>query len=420
MNVLRLFAFLLIPVALFPAHARAAESVVAVVNGDVITLHDLEQRTKLALLSSNLPDTPDMETRVQAAQLRRLVDEDLKIQAATKEKITVSAADITAQMDAIGQQNHMASGGLIKLLTSKGIETSTLVQQIRGDIAWARLVHQVLIRRVHVSEDAVSTRLDTIRANFGKPEYHAAEIYLSLEGAKDEAQVRDLAERLTEQMHQGAPFTAIAKQFNQAGAADGNLGWVSEGMLDDDLLAALSRLQPNEVTQPILTPDGYHILTLLEKRKVGEGIGGGAAYDMLQIDLNSLTSAGQAERDMQMKRLRETLAPAKSCDDLVAFSKQVPSALVNRVEKLPEAQLPTALVPLIKGLAPGQISEPIDTPKGRRFFAVCGRAAGDGNSLPSADDIRHQMEDEQLELVTRRFLIDLHRGNVIDIRLKDS
>jgi len=418
MNVLRLFALLLLPVALFPAYAQAAESVAAVVNGDVITLHDLEQRTKLALLSSNLPDSPDMESRVQAAQLRRMVDEDLKLQAATKEKITVSAADITAQMDAIGQQNHMASGGLAKLLASKGIETATLVQQVRGDIAWSRLVHQVLIRKIHVSEDAVSTRLDAIRANLGKPEYHAAEIYLSLDGVKDEVQVRDLAERLTDQMHHGAPFEGIARQFNQGGGADGNLGWVSEGMLDDELLTALSRLQPSEVTAPIRTTDGYHILTLLEKRRVGEGLGSGSALDMLIIDLNSLASAGQAERDMQMQRLKEILAPAKNCDDLVALSKQAPSASLNRVEKLPETQLPTAVVPLIKGLAPGQISEPIDTPKGRRFFAVCGRAAGNGDGLPSADDIRRQMEDEQLELVTRRYLIDLHRGNVIDIRVQ--
>ncbi|SRR5579859_3273635 len=420
MNVVRLFAVLILPIVLFPAYAQSAESVAAVVNGDVITLHDLEQRTKLALLSSNLSDTPDMETRVQSAQLRRLVDEDLKIQAATKEKITVSAADITTQMDAIGQQNHMASGALIKLLNSKGIETATLVQQIRGDIFWARFVHQVLIRRIHVSEDAVSTRLEAIKANLGKPEYHAAEIYLSLDGVKDETQVRDLAQKLTDQMHQGAPFTAIAQQFNQAGAADGNLGWVSEGMLDDELLAALSTLQVNGVTPPIRNTDGYHILTLLEKRKVGEGIGGGAALDMLIIDLNSLASAGQAERDMQMKRLKETLAPAKSCDDLTALSQQVPSASLNRVEKLPEAQLPTAVVPLIKNLEPGQISEPIDTQKGRRFFAVCGRGAGSGNNLPSADDIRKQMEDEQLELVTRRYLIDLHRGNVVDIRLQGS
>jgi peptidyl-prolyl cis-trans isomerase SurA len=319
-------------------------------------------------------------------------------------------------MQAIEEQNHLAPGGLVKLLTSKGIETDAMRQQVRAEIAWARLVHQVLIRRLHISENAVSTRLEAIKANLGKPEYHASEIFLSLENAKNEAEVRDLAERLTEQMHQGAPFGAIARQFNQAGSADGHLGWLSEGMMDDELMKALAALQPNEVTAPIRTTEGYYILTLMEKRKVGEGIGGGTAIDLMVIDLNSIASAGQAERDLQMRHLREILAPAKTCDDLTSLAKQAPSASINILEKLPEAQVPTKVVPLIKDLQPGQISEPIDEPKGRRFFAVCARGAGNSDRLPSADDIRRQMEDEQLELVARRYLLDLHGNAVVDIR----
>jgi peptidyl-prolyl cis-trans isomerase SurA len=427
MNAPRLSALFLLLVASSPAFSQpaanapspaqnAGEPIAAVVNGDIISQRDVEQRTKLALLSSGLADTPDMRSRVVGPLVRRMVDEDLKIQIATKAKIPITSEDVAGQMESIEQQNHLPAGGLVKLLASKGIEPEALRQQIRGEIAWARLVHYVLARRVHVSEDAVQTRLDAIKANFGKPEYRTAEIFLSFEGAKDEAEVRDLAERLADQMRQGAPFTAIAKQFNQSGAADGNLGWVSEGMLDSDLMTALARLQPNGVTPPIRTTEGYYILTLLEQRKVGEGMGGGPAVDLMTIDLNSLASAGPAERDLQMQHLRDALAPAKSCDDLTNLAKQVPSAAVEIKEKLPETQLPSKVLPLIKDLAPGQVSEPIDTPKGRRFFAVCGRSNGNSTGLPSADNIRQQMEDEQLDLLTRRYSLDLHRDAIIDIR----
>jgi peptidyl-prolyl cis-trans isomerase SurA len=427
MKVLRLCALFVLSAASLCATAQpaaknanlanqAGEPVAAVVNDDVITLRDVEQRTKLALLTSNLSDTPDMRVRIQPSVVRRLVDEDLKIQAATKRKITVSADDITAQMGAIEQQNHLPAGGLAKLLSAKGIEPETLRQQIRADIAWSRLVGQVLALGVHISENAVATRLDAIRANLGKPEYRAAEIYLDVESEKDETQARDLAERLSEQIHQGAPFEAIARQFNQSGAVDGNLGWVSDGMLDDELLVALGRLQPNGVTPPIRTTDGYHILMLQEKRKVGEGLGGGGVIDVMTIDLNSLLSAGQAERDTQLQRLRDVLAPAKNCDDLTRLSKQVPSASLTIAEKLPETELPAKIAALIKDLPPGQISEPIDTPKGRRFFAVCARTAGNAEGLPSADDIRRRMEEEQLELLARRQMLDLHRNAIIDIR----
>jgi len=433
MNVRRLFALLALSVASVPAYSqppaqssspapapqRPGDPIAAVVNGEIISQHDLEERTRLTLLTSGLADTPDMRSRVVGPLLRRLVDEDLKIQAATKEKITVSATDVAAQMEAIEQNNHMPPGGLVKLLNAKGVEPDALRQQVRGEIAWARLLHLVLIRKVHVSDNAVATRLDAIRANLGKPEYHAAEIFLSLDDTTNEAQVHDLAERLAEQMKQGAPFLAISKQFNQAGG-EGDLGWLSEGMMDDELLASLKSLPVNGVTAPIKTTEGYYILTLLEKRKVGEGLGTGATIDLMIIDLNSLASASLAERDLQMQHLRETLAPAQNCDDLTTLSKQAPSASITMMPKLTDNQLPFNVGPLIKDLPPGKISEPIDTQKGRRFFAVCARATGDAVELPSADEIRKRMEDEQLELVARHYVLDLHSYAIVDMRDKSS
>ncbi len=422
---LPLFTFMVLS---FPGHAqpaasapplaiqRAGEPLAAIVNDDVITQRDLDQRMKLTLLSSNLPDTPDMRGRTLESLLRRMVDEDLKIQAAIKEKIVISADDIKAQIEAIEQQNHMPPGGLAKLLASQGIEMEALRQQVRAEIAWAAFVRHVLAREVHVSDNAVATRLDAIRANLGKPEYHVAEIYLSVDDPKNEGKVRDLAERLTEQINKGAPFAAIAQQFSQTGAADGNLGWVSEGMLDDELMTALDKLAPKGVTPPIRTIDGYHILTLLEKRKVGEGMGSGPTIDMMTIELNSLPSAKSEERDLQMRHLRDVLAPARNCDDLTRLGKQVPSAAIVVAEKLPETQIPTKVAALIKDLAPGRISEPIESPKGRRFYAVCGRSQGNSSELPSADDIRHRMEEEQLQLLVRRQLLTLHNGAFIDIR----
>lgn len=421
MKVSRLFVFSLLLLALSPAFAqpaakRSGETIVAVVNGEIITQHDLDEKTKLALVSSGLADTPEMRARIVGPLLHRMVDEDLKIQAAAKEKLAVTAEDLSSQIASLDEANHLPPGGLLKLLTAKGVSPDALRQQLRAEIAWSKLVHLALIKRVHVSENAVQTRLDALKANQGKPEYLVSEIFLAVDDPKSEPQVHDLAERLTEQMHQGAPFEAIARQFNQAGSVDGNLGWVSYGMLDDDLLKALEGMEPKSVSAPIRATDGYHILNLREKRKVGEGWGSGPTVDLMLIDLTSLASAGQAERDSQMQRLRDLLAPAKSCDDLTRLSQQAPSASVNVMEKLPIAKLPAKVEPLIKDLAPGQISQPIDTAKGRRFFAVCGRGTGDSEALPSADDIRRQMEDEQLELVARRYLMNMQADAIVDIR----
>lgn len=416
MKLPRLLVFSFVAAAMVPAFAQQGpDSAAAIVNGDIISKHDLEQRTKLAMVSSNLPDAPEIRGQVVGPLLRRLIDEDLKIQAAARERIGATQEEISAQMASIEQENRLPAGGLTKLLTAKGIEIEAMRQQVRAEIAWYRLVHQILNKRLHISDNAVASRIEAIRANLGKPEYHAAEIFLRLDNERDEAQVRDLAERLSDQMRKGAPFSAIARQFNQAGAPDGDIGWVSQGMIDDDLLKALEPLQPNMVSAPIKTPEGYYIVTVLEKRKVGEGYGGGSNLDLTIIDLNSMASASQAERDMQLQHLKEAVAPAKSCDDLARLSKQVPSATLA-TDKMPEAQLPAKVAPLIKDLAPGQLSEPIDTPKGRRFFAVCGRSPGNSDGLPSPEEMRRQMESEQLDAIARRYVQELQGNAVIDIR----
>jgi peptidyl-prolyl cis-trans isomerase SurA len=258
--------------------------------------------------------------------------------------------------------------------------------------------------------------LANLKASLGKPEYLAGEIFLAVDGPRNEEQVKNLAERLIEQLRQGAPFQALAQQFSQNGGG-GQLGWVSEGMLDDELMRALARLQVNNITPPIRANDGYHILLLLDKRRIGDGMSSGPSVDLLTIELTSLPSATFAERDAQLSRFREIMSSVSGCDDLERTSKTIPSSSYNRVDKVSEGQLPPEVINLIGKLAIGQLSEPVDMVNERRFFAVCGRHADQPGGLPSYDDIKRRMENDQLENLARRYLRDLRRNAYVDVRI---
>jgi peptidyl-prolyl cis-trans isomerase SurA len=308
----------------------------------------------------------------------------------------------------------MPRGSMEKMLRQRGVDPETLRQQVRADLAWSDTVHQELTRDIRVGDDAVNTRLANLKANLGKPEYLAGEIFLAVEGPRNDEQVRGLAERLIEQLRQGAPFQALAQQFSQNGGG-GQLGWVSEGMLDEELMRALGRLQVNTVTPPIRTNDGYHILILLDKRKIGDGMSSGPSLDLLTIELTSLPSATFPERDAQLKRFQDTMASVKGCDELEKVSKTLPSTTYNRVDHVTEAGLPPEVLSLIGKLDIGQLSEPFDLVNARRFFAVCGRHNDDAGGLPSYDDIKRRMESDQLENLARRYLRDLRRNAYVEI-----
>jgi peptidyl-prolyl cis-trans isomerase SurA len=396
--------------------AQDAQRVAAVVNADIISVHDLEQRMKLVLLSSNLPDNVETRSRVLPQVIRRLIDERLELQEAEKDKISVETGEIANAVANIERQNNLQRGSMEPMLRSRGVDPETLRQQLRAEIAWSEVVRQELSRDVHIGDEAVHTRLTNLKANLGKPEYLAADIFLAVEGPRNEEQVRSLAERLIQQLRDGAPFSSLALQFSQNGGG-GNLGWVSEGMLEEELMRALARLAPNQITPPVRANDGYHILMLIDRRLIGEGLSSGPSVDLLTIELTSLPSATMAERDLQLQHLEAILAPAKSCDELEKLTKTVPSSTYSRNEKVPEAQLPPEVQALIGKLDIGKVSEPFDLPNVRRFFAVCGRHADQPGGLPSYDDMRRRMENDQLENLARRYLRDIRRNAYVDIRI---
>ena len=393
-----------------------AQRVAAVVNDDIISVHDLDQRMKLVLLSSNLPDNVESRTRVMPQVIRRLIDERLELQEAEKNKVNVESSEVTTALANIERQNNMQHGTMEKLLRANGVDPDTLRMQLKADIAWSDVVRQELTRDVRIGDDAVNTRLANLKSNLGKPEYEAAEIFLAVEGPRYEEQVKSLAERLLEQLRQGAPFTSLALQFSQ-NAGGGNLGWVSEGMLDDELMRALSRLQPNQITPPIRGRDGYHILMLLNKRRIGDGISVGPTMDLLTIELTSLPSANMAERDLQLRNFQAALSSGQNCDELEKLSKTVPSSSYYTSDKIPEASLPQEVLALVKPLEIGQVSPPFDAGNVRRFFSVCARHEDQPGGLPSYDDMKRRMENDQLENLARRYLRDIRRNAYVDVRI---
>lgn len=398
------------------AGADETQRVAAVVNEDIISVHDVEQRMRLVLLSSALPDSVETRSRMIPQVMRRLIDEHLQIQEAERLKLSVTSSEIAGSMATIEHQNNMARGSFEPFLQSRGVNPESMRQQIRAELGWMQVVRHEMSSQVHVSEEGVESRLQALRSNLGKPEYQVGEIFLAVDDPRREDEERSLAERLIEQMRLGAPFSALAQQFSQTGASGGNLGWVSEGMLDEALTKALAKLEVNTVTPPIRTVDGYHILMLLDKRKIGEGMSNGPTIDVLTIELTSLPSATLAERDVQIKRLREALAPGKNCDDYERLVKEVPSATYNRAVKIPVAQVPTQIESMIHDLPAGGLSAPVDTPNSRRMFAVCARE-DDTGGLPSRDTIRRRMEDEQMDVLARRYLRDLRRSAFVEIRM---
>lgn len=252
-----------------PQGARVG--IATVVNDDIITFSDIEDRVRLYMLGAppNLPE--EARQRVLHQALYRLVDEKLQLQEAKALNIVVSDSEIAQGFAHIARQNNLEPDDFGAELRRAGINLETIQEQIRAEIAWTHVVRRKLRPQVAISESEIDTEVDRLKRSSGRTEYRIAEIFLSFDGAASEKNAFELAERLSGDIRKGRPFSQIAREHSEApgAATGGDLGWIEEGTLPADLDRAVAALQPGQLSAPVRTDKGYHLLFLRDVRQKG-------------------------------------------------------------------------------------------------------------------------------------------------------
>ena len=241
----------------------------AVVNDDIISVLDLAMRVQLAVVAAGVEDTQEIRRRLTPQVLRNLIDERLQMQEAKRLDIAVTDIQVAGALEQIAQQNSMTEGQFLTMLRNRGIIPTTLIDQIRAQIAWQAIIQRRLRPNVVITPEEVEEVASRLTARRGAVERRVAEIFIPIESTAREAEAQANADRLSEELRQGANFAGLARQFSQSGTASlgGDLGWVRDGELEEELNSVLAQMGPGEVSVPIRTVSGYHILFLRDMRK---------------------------------------------------------------------------------------------------------------------------------------------------------
>jgi peptidyl-prolyl cis-trans isomerase SurA len=398
--------------------ALAGDRIAAVVNDNVITSSDIEARMKLAFLSSGLPDTPEVREHILPQILRGLIDEQLQMQEAKRLDITVPKEEIDKTLDAIARDNHIPTDMRV-FLKEKGGSPEALEQQIRAGLSWNKVIQRELRSRVEVGDDEIDSAIARIRANAGKQEFLVSEIFLAVDNAKDEDQIKQVADNLVQQIKGGASFSAVARQFSQStgAASGGDIGWIQEGQLPAELNHVLIDMQSGSIAGPIRSANGYHILALREKRTISlDGGTGEVALDVQQV-FRPVPPRGDRKAAMQEgQKLRATVGDCGSLQSRVTSS--FPAWHVQTTNGMKLSQAPSWLTDKVRDLPVGKGSEVLDMDKGLLVVFVCGRHVPEGKI--DRDAIASSIGNEKLELQARRQLRDLRRSAYVDIRMGKS
>lgn len=251
------------------------DRIVAVVNNSVITASELDNRVQQTLNQLAVRKTP-APPRAQLSKqlLERMITEKALLQAAEDVNIRVDGDTLDRAITRIAMQNNMDLGGFQAALARDGINFEDFRQQIRNEIILVRLREREVDNRVSVTDAEIENHLATRKQDpNNQTEYNLAHILvLAPEGASPDqlAKLRAKADKALAELNSGANFGQVSAAYSDAQNAlqGGTMGWRSEAKLPNLFVDALQGLKPGEATQVLRSPNGFHILKLLDKRGV--------------------------------------------------------------------------------------------------------------------------------------------------------
>ncbi|MED5395209.1 MAG: peptidylprolyl isomerase [Pseudomonadota bacterium] len=406
------------------AQGQQVLRIAAVVNEEIISILDLDKRLTLVIRFARMPDTANTRQRLTPGILRDLIDDKLKSQEAKRLKITVAEGQIEKALAHIQRQNGVKTGEFDAYLKRNRIDKNALIEQIKTDLTWQRVIGLQFSYRIQISDDEVDEVLAEIEQNKGKPENLISEIFLPFATAAAESDVANLANRLIQQIKSGAPFDAVARSFSQSptAAIGGDLGWITVGQLDKTLDDAVQGITTGQISNAIRTQDGYYIL-LLRDRRIAAGLDKPKAetvVDLYQVHIPLPPGSPPDAVTARMQAGRNVAKHATNCDEMVLFGKESGSPLSGRLGHIKLVDLSPQLRLLIDGLPPKKPSQPMRTNDGVIVLMICNQVQAPSEATRINDHrtrVQKRLLDEQLAHAARRYLRDLRRAAFVEIRL---
>ena len=395
-----------------PNHRRAT----AVVNGDIITGTDVQQRLALILAANQGKIGPEEEQRLRLQVLRNLIDETLQIQEAKAQDNAVNDDEVDETYARVAQQNFRQDvKAMDAYLIRIGSSSASLKRQIRGELSWQRLLRRNVQPFVNISEDEVKESIERLKAAKGTEEYRLGEIFLGATSENRPAILQN-AQKIVDQLKQGGSFVAYARQYSEASTAavGGDLGWIRLAQLPTELGAAASGLAPGQLVGPVETTGGFSILYLIDKRQVLTADPRDAVLSLKQVSIDFAPGTTEADATKRAGEFATAMKGAQGCGAVDAVAAKVGAQVVAN-DQVKARDLPAQLQESLLALSLGESSPPFGSIKeGVRVLMLCGRDDPKVESGPSFDQMMSQMEDDRVNKRAQAYLRDLRRDAVID------
>ncbi len=409
---------LLLSLVIGPPLAQAAsleelDSIVAVVNKDVIVRSELDREIVLALpemreKGAEMPARAELEHKV----LERMIEKRLQMQEAQRVGIKVEDGALTQAMEGIAQRNNLTLEELQTALGASGIRFEDFREDTRSQMIMSQLQAREVIKNITVTDPEIKRFLaresDSLIERTDVRLSHILVAVPETASGEEQEQARKKAQAIVAKLRAGADFGQVARAESQGQQTQegGDLGWFA--MADVPSLAQeVSRsLAKGEVSNPLRSPSGFHIIQVTDIKGSGPAVISQTKARHILIRTNEVVSDDDARIRLEQLRMRlvggddfANLARANS-DDTGSALKGGDLGWLSPGDTVPQFEA------AMNELAPNQISPPFKSSFGWHIVQVNERRSQDTTEelmqLKAKQKLRERKADEAVKQWLRR------------------
>jgi peptidyl-prolyl cis-trans isomerase SurA len=398
-------------------HGEMLDRIAAVVNDGLVLKSELDDQMvsvekRLQEQKVELPSQSVLQQQV----LDRLVLQEIQMQRAKHVGLTITDEQLNGALQEIAARNKIPFDQLPTALSAQGVDYKVYRESMRKELTLSTLRQRDVIAHINVSPHELEQYMARAQNAAANDEFNVSHILLSLPAAATPQQLEDIshkAQDVASRAGKGEDFgqLAIASSNSQTALDGGQLGWRKGAQLPQFILDLVVKMKPGEVSAPVRTPSGYHIVKLNERRS------GEAPVIINQLHVRHiLMKPNELDDDATVReklaKLRERILKGEDFAGIASTTSEDPGSAPDGGDLGWSG--PGTFVPefdkAIADLQPNDISEPFKTRYGWHIVQMLGTRTYD-----STDDVRRQKAfaaireskaDEETELWLRRLKDD--------------
>ena len=410
------------------------DAIVAVVNTDVITMKELNDRVQIIeqrMRRQNMQIPP--RDLLQKQLLERLIVNRAQMQMARDSGVRIDDAMLNRAVARIAEQNGITVQALRAQLERDGISFARFRDEIREEITLQRLREREVDNKLQITESEIDSFLasSTARSADAQQEINIAQILVRVPENASAQQIADRkkrAEQAIEQLKSGGEFAKIAASFSDAGDAltGGELGWRSSARLPQLFVEAVDKLGDGEIAPLVRSANGFHVLKLVGRRTVG-GTKSSAANVVQQtrarhilIKVSQIVSAAEARRKMVELKSRLDNGAAKFEDLARLYSNDGSASKGGELGWIYPGDTVPEFERAMNALKPGEVSQPVESPFGYHLIEVLERKTEELSRERQRLAARQALREQKLEEAYEDWLRQLRDRAYVEYRLDDA